>query len=177
MFAGGCLGSTDRGPCGEDSLMCAAGPPFAIDDACEASDPLLVTLGQGDGEFVALLRGGEVEVHRSLLGVEYLLLGVRIDNPLEDHLLFDVEVDLELVGDDGLWTDSVERHGVYDRTVARYDDGEVTILDIVVEPKLWLDAEDRRITLDVVDSCGRRADLLHVIDPELEAGSSSSSSG
>jgi hypothetical protein len=148
---------------------------FVIDEACESTDELHASLGQGDVEFVTLLPGMEPDVHRASQGAEYLSFAVRVDNPREDHLVYRVEIDLESL-DGEAWDDVARRRGVYAGDVVRYDGTTVEIPRIVVVPDAWREAEDRRIRLDVTDTCGRRASVIHELDIEVE-GSSSSSSG
>jgi hypothetical protein len=169
----GCLlGGTDTGPCAQDSLACDDGPPFEIDDACELDGELMATLGEGDREFVALLPGTEPELQRTPQGVEYLQLAVRIDNPDADHLVYRVEIDLEILDGDR-WDDADERHAVYEGEVVRFDGTTVEILGIVIVPKSWYAGEERRVHVAVTDACGRRVDLMHEVELET-AGSSSS---
>lgn len=175
VWACGCVGGADTGPCAHDSLACGDGPLFAIDESCESTDELHASLGQGDVEFVTLLPGMEPEVHRASQGAEYLLFAVRVDNPREDDLVYRVEIDLQSL-DVATWRDVVRRRAVYAGDVVRYEDTTVEIPSIVVVPDAWGDAEDRRIRLAVTDKCGRRAAVIHELDIEVE-GSSSSGSG
>jgi hypothetical protein len=167
----GCLGGTDTGPCAHDSLGCGEGPVFALDEGCELEGELLAGLGQGEREFVALLPGDEPELHATRQGVDYLQLALRIDNPDAAHLLYRVEIDLEAL-DGNAWQDTEERHAVYDEAVVRYDGTAAEILGIVVVPRSWYGAEERRIHAVVTDSCGREADLFHEIAPEASGSSS-----
>src|SRR5688500_772010 len=80
LAASGC-GGVDTGPCAHDSLACGDGPVFVIDEACESTEELHATLGQGDREFVVLLPGMEPELHRTPQGQEFVLFAVRVDNP------------------------------------------------------------------------------------------------
>ena len=175
ICACGCVGGAETGPCAHDSLACGDGPLFVIDESCESADELHASLGQGDVEFVALLPGMEPELRRASQGAEYFAFAVRVDNPREDQLVYRVEIDLESL-DGEVWNDVARRRAVYDGDVVRYDGSTVEIPSIVVVPDAWGSAEERRIRLDVTDTCGRRATAIHELDIEVEEGSSSSSS-
>jgi hypothetical protein len=176
VWACGCVGGAQTGPCAHDSLACGDGPLFVIDEACESADELHASLGQGDVEFIALLPGMEPELRRASQGAEYFSFAVRIDNPRADQLGFRVEIDLEAL-DDEAWNDIARRRAVYAADVVRYDGTAVEIPGIVVVPDAWGEAEDRRIRLDVTDTCGRRASVIHELDIEVEGSSSGSGSG
>jgi hypothetical protein len=166
----GCLfGGAETGPCAHDSLACGDGPPFVIDETCEDRDALVARLGEGEQQFVALLPGNEPQRLRSPLGIEYLAFAVRIEDPDPDHPVFRVEIDLEVLDDDDLWTDVAERRAVYSGEVVRWQDDAVELLAIVVVPtSAWLEAEDRRINVDIEDTCSRRGGVVHTIVPESE---------
>lgn len=157
------FGGPSEGPCRQDSLQCGDGVAFEVDDSCENTEPLRVSLGAGEESFTALLPGDDPPLVQGFQGGQHLVLGLRIDNADPDHLLFEVEFDLEQAeGSD--WTRVASRDAVYDEMSFEQDRSEVRILDIVVIPDVWDLEAERVIAVSVRDSCGRSTAIDHVID-------------
>lgn len=155
-------GGGEQGPCRQDSLECGEGVAFEIDTSCENDDPLRVSLGLGDGSFMALLPGDDPPLEYGLQGGQHMVLGLRIDNADPDHLLFEVEVELEQ--DDGSgWTTVANRDVVYDEALLEVERTEAQILDMVLIPDVWDSPSDRVITVSVRDSCDRQTVIEHII--------------
>jgi hypothetical protein len=173
----GCpFGGVTRDLCAQDSLRCGEGPAFVLDEDCDRDDPLAATLGQGDRDFVVLLPGDDPDAVSGLEGKRYVVLALQVENPDPDHLMFEVEIDLEhLEGE--YWEDVAQRKAVYGESVAKEVGGAARILGIVIAVDDWFEDENRRISIDIRDSCNRRTDVIHRFFPEQDTGSSSGNPG
>ena len=88
--------------------------------------------------------------------------------------MFQVEIDLEhLEGE--FWEDVAQRKAVYAEPVVTYDGAAAQILGIVIPVEDWFEDDNRRISIDVRDTCNRRTDVIHRVIPRADEESSSSS--
>lgn len=89
MLQGGCgttgCGPTDPDPCELDRLGCGGDAvDFPHLDSCAVSDPLVVSIGEGDNAFAALDPGAVPELHHGFQGGQHFFLGFRVENPALD---------------------------------------------------------------------------------------------
>lgn len=86
----GCFGTCGPAPgpdpCAQDRLGCEGDPTdFLQLDGCAVTDPLVVTLGEGERAFTPLGDGGGgPEIHFGFQGGQHVFLGFRVDNAALD---------------------------------------------------------------------------------------------
>lgn len=85
----GCFGTCgpDPGPdpCEQDRLGCEGDPTeFAQLEDCPVTDPLVVTIGDGERAFAPLTDGAGPEIHFGFQGGQHVFLGFRVDNAALD---------------------------------------------------------------------------------------------
>lgn len=91
LSTGGCgsngCGPVTPDPCEQDRLGCddPEDTEFPIRTDCDLSEPLVVTLGEGEESFHALAKpGDQPTVHYGIQGGQHTFLGFRVENPALD---------------------------------------------------------------------------------------------
>jgi len=169
----------DAEPCSLDALGCGAALRFEVDDQCELSEPLRIAMGHGDNGLFPFLPAEAPHLGNNSGGgqgaaVRHVALAVRVDNPDEDHRVFQVQFLLEeplfevgAAGSGG--TDTPEWASVEERRVVLGEgnmrDGEDGALEqwglnLLLECPSCLSGV-ARLRTTVRDSCDRRAEAIH----------------
>ncbi|HWB80880.1 MAG TPA: hypothetical protein VG755_38220 [Nannocystaceae bacterium] len=139
-------------PCERDVVACQDDDAFTIDRSCKLETPLVATLGEGDGEFVALAGDGWPLVHHGPQGGVHFLLGLRVEGMDPAHC----ELQIVITAHD--------EHVLADRTLVvgrdqldeNGDAFELADIVVVLEraPK-----QHGELVVDITDSCGRTTTL------------------
>lgn len=156
-------GPSGDDPCNDDANACGAGGVLEFDASCELEDVLQLELGEGEGTFTTLAPGAEPELTSGLQGGVHMVLGIGVDNPSQDHLAFEVQVELS-VDEDGEREPLGDRSVVYDGNLVQFEAGRAELINLVVIPDVWPDTGRRWISVTVTDACGRVGTVDHAVD-------------
>jgi len=177
LVAAAASGPACGDPCDQDPFHCGSGDEFALAPSCELTGSLAVVFGEGTADLEPFIDGMEPLVHTGPQGGHHLCLGLRVDDPALDYpqlkLVFDAELnDPERCADSDdpacdPWINSAHRELVLGPDLPLDDALDVEQTGIILILSIWPDDLERRVSLDVVDPCGREGLVEHVVPPVL----------
>lgn len=114
----------------------------------------------------------EPTVYDGTQGGHHMFLAVRVDNASPDYPMLRVDLEAGLddpercdVPDCDPWISTAQRELVLGPDLPLANDGTMTQAGLLLVLSLWPEEYERRVTLQVVDPCGREGTVEHLIPP------------
>jgi hypothetical protein len=156
----------DGPPCEDDVAGCSNnGDSFVEDPTCELTGDLVIELGEGEDEFVALAAGELPSLNFGVQGGQHVWLAVRVKNPALDRPSLKIQATMSYCLDScdnpANWQDDVVREIVVgSRTLTVTDEGWFEQASILVILGNWGSGLERRVEVLVTDPCSRQGYAL-----------------
>lgn len=163
-------------PCEMDPLGCDAPESLPLDASCTLSDPLVVTLGEGESDFTPLSPSHPPPINYGFQGGQHYYLGVDVANPYAASPGLEVNFTIQVAADCPLdaascpeWTPFASRKAVITDKALLHTTasgsvettGYVVVLD--EDPTYWQGGgvETRvQIRAEVRDRCDRKGSAV-----------------